>query len=182
MGYFIVDVIFKEPFMRHSLCIVPVLALAITVVPGCASKKFVRTSVGEVNSKVDSVKTTVEETQQRTTKNEERIGQVDQKAEAAATSAAAAGNAANAAAAAAKDANAKAAAVDSRVAAVEQASRRLLLEVTLSEDQGNFQSSKAELPDSTKSRIDQVINQLKTDPKGVYIEIEGHTDNVGPAE
>ena len=24
-----------------------------------------------------------------------------------------------------------------------------------------------------------MVNQLKADPKGVYIEIEGHTDNVG---
>jgi outer membrane protein OmpA-like peptidoglycan-associated protein len=28
-------------------------------------------------------------------------------------------------------------------------------------------------------RLDEVINQLKADPKNVFIEIEGHTDNVG---
>jgi outer membrane protein OmpA-like peptidoglycan-associated protein len=39
-----------------------------------------------------------------------------------------------------------------------------------------------ELPDEAKARIDEVINQLKADPKGVFIEIEGHTDNVGPQE
>ena len=26
-----------------------------------------------------------------------------------------------------------------------------------------------------------MVNQLKTDPKGIFIEIEGHTDNVGTA-
>jgi len=28
-------------------------------------------------------------------------------------------------------------------------------------------------------RLDEVVNQLKTDPKNIFIEIEGHTDNVG---
>ena len=30
-----------------------------------------------------------------------------------------------------------------------------------------------------KARLDELISQLKADPKGIYIEIEGHTDNVG---
>ena len=64
-------------------------------------------------------------------------------------------------------------------AAVETASRRLVYEVVLSEDQGNFKFGKAELPDAAKQRIDEMVTQLKADPKGVFIEIEGHTDNVG---
>ena len=53
----------------------------------CATKKFVRTSVGEVNGKVDSLGRSVEETQERTRRNEGKISEVDQKAEAAAQSA-----------------------------------------------------------------------------------------------
>jgi outer membrane protein OmpA-like peptidoglycan-associated protein len=64
---------------------------------------------------------------------------------------------------------------------VETAARRLIYEVTLSEDQGNFTFGGATLPDEAKARLDQMVNQLKTDPKGVFIEIEGHTDNVGEA-
>lgn len=168
--------------MRKSLWIASAVAMLVASVPACANKKFVRAAVGEVNSKVDSLNKTVEDTQDRTKKNEVRIGQVDQKAEAAADSATSAAAAANAAAAAARDAGTKVTAVDSRVAAVEKAAKRLLLEVTLNEDQGNFKSGKAELPDAAKARIDQVINQLKADPKSVYIEIEGHTDNTGDAE
>jgi outer membrane protein OmpA-like peptidoglycan-associated protein len=51
--------------------------------------------------------------------------------------------------------------------------------VTLSEDQGNFAFNDAELPDAAKQRIDQVVQQLKANPANVFIEIEGHTDNVG---
>ena len=168
--------------MRTKVLMAFALAVSVTALPACASKKFVRTSVGEVNSKVDSVGKTVEETQSRTKANEERIGQVDQKAEAAAKSASSAGSAASAAAAAAKAADDKAAAAQKSVAAVEAASKRLILEVTLSEDQGNFDRAKADLPEAARSRIDQLMNQVKGDAKSVFIEIEGHTDNTGSSE
>src|SRR5262245_6336903 len=163
--------------MRTNVLIALALAVSVAALPACASKKYVRTSVGEVNGKVDTLGKTVEDTQSRTKSNEEKIGQVDQKAEAAAKSAASAGSAANAAAAAAKTADDKAAAANTRVAGLEAAAKRLILEVTLNEEQGNFKRGKADLPEATKARIDQVINQLKADPKSVFLEIEGHTDN-----
>jgi peptidoglycan-associated lipoprotein len=161
--------------MRKSLFAASILVLSVAVAPACATKKFVRGQVGEINQKVDTLSGSLEETQERTRKNEERIGVVDQKAEAAGKSAADARSAADAAAASAKE-------VGGRVEAVETASRRLVYEVTLSEDQGNFKFGKTELPDEAKARIDEVINQLKADPKNVFIEIEGHTDNVGSTD
>ncbi|MGE0393967.1 MAG: OmpA family protein [Vicinamibacterales bacterium] len=162
------------------------LALAVAAAPACATKKFVRTSVGEVNSKVDTLGGTVEQTQSRVTAAEGRIGQVDQKAEAAGKSAATAQNAANAAAAAAKAADTKAAAAGAEAAAVKAVvdadKKKLLLEVTLSEDQGNFQFGSSELPEEAKVRIDDLVNKLKADPKAVYFEIEGHTDDRGSVE
>jgi outer membrane protein OmpA-like peptidoglycan-associated protein len=161
--------------MRKSLFAASILALSVAVAPACATKKFVRGQVGEVNTKVDTLSGSLEETQERTRKNEERIGQVDQKAEAAGKSAADARTAAEAAASRASE-------VNSRVDTVEASNRRLVYEVTLSEDQGNFKFGKTELPDEAKTRIDEVISQLKADPKGVFIEIEGHTDNVGSVD
>jgi peptidoglycan-associated lipoprotein len=161
--------------MRKSLFAASILALSVAVAPACATKKFVRGQVGEVNTKVDTLSGSLEETQERTRKNEERIGQVDQKAEAAGKSASDARSAADAAAARATE-------VNSRVDTVEAAARRLVYEVTLSEDQGNFKFGKTDLPDEAKTRIDEVISQLKTNPKTIFIEIEGHTDNVGTAE
>jgi outer membrane protein OmpA-like peptidoglycan-associated protein len=155
------------------------LALTVAVAPACATKKFVRTEVGNVNSKVDTLTGTVEETQERTRKNEERIGQVDQKAESAGRSATEARAAADAAAGAAKEVDSR---LGNRINTVEAASRKLVFEVTLSEDQGNFAFGKTELPDAAKMRLDEVIRQIKSDPKNVFFEIEGHTDNVGSPE
>jgi peptidoglycan-associated lipoprotein len=138
----------------------------------CATKGFVRTNVGEVNEKVDSLGRSVEDTQERTRRNEGRITEVDQRAGAAEQSAQRANSAAAEAATAANAAGAKADAVDA-------ASRRLVFEVVLSEDQGNFKFAKTELPDEAKARLDAMITDLKADPKGAYFEIEGHTDNVG---
>jgi peptidoglycan-associated lipoprotein len=165
--------------MRKSLLAASILALTVAVAPACATKKFVRTEVGNVNTKVDTLTGTVEETQERTRRNEERIGVVDEKAEAAGRSATSARAAADAAAASAKEVDGKVVTVNNRVTAVEAASRRLIYEVTLSEDQGNFAFNKTELPDTAKARLDQMVTDLKADPKGVFIEIEGHTDNVG---
>src|SRR5436190_3868143 len=94
--------------MRKSLIAASLLALTVAVAPACATKKYVRTEVGQVNGKVDTLSGTVEETQERTRRNEERIGAVDTKAEAAGRSATDARAAADSAAAAAKD-------VDSRL-------------------------------------------------------------------
>ena len=47
-------------------------AIAVGGSTACATKKFVRTSVGQVNDKVDSLGRSVEETQERTRKNEGR--------------------------------------------------------------------------------------------------------------
>jgi peptidoglycan-associated lipoprotein len=162
--------------MRKTFFAVSLVALTVAVAPACATKKFVRTEVGNVNTKVDTLTGTVEETQERTRQNADRIGSVDQKAEAAARSATEARAAADAAA---NEARAVETRVGGKVDEVVAASRRLVYEVTLSEDQGNFKFGKTELPDEAKARLDELVTQLKADPKGIYIEIEGHTDNVG---
>ena len=68
---------------RRMLFLVPVAAIAVGGSTACATKKFVRTSVGQVNDKVDSLGRSVEETQERTRQNEGKIAEVDQKAAAA---------------------------------------------------------------------------------------------------
>ena len=158
--------------MKKFAMIVPVLALALGGTTACATKKFVRTNVGEVNDKVDTLSRSVEETQERTKANEGRIGEVDQRAAAADSKAAQAGQRADAAYSAAE-------AVNTRAEAIEKASRRLVYEVVLSEDKGNFKFGKAVMPDEAKGEIDALVQQLKAEPKGAYIEIEGHTDAAG---
>jgi len=158
--------------MKKLVLVVPVLALALSGTTACATKKFVRTNVGEVNDKVDTLSKSVEENQERTKANEARIGEVDQRVAQADQKAVQAGSRADQAYSAAE-------AVNGRADAIEKASRRLVYEVVLSEDKGNFKFGKAAMPDEAKAELDTLVQQLKAEPKGAYIEIEGHTDSAG---
>ena len=161
--------------MKKLIGAVAITALALGGTSACATKKMVRQRVGEVNDKVDTLSKSVEETQQRTKTNEGRIGEVDQKAQAADKRAAAAGQRADEAYGAADKVNAKADAID-------KASKRLVYEVVLSEDQGGFKFNQTKMPEDMQKKLDELVAQLKANPNGAYIEIEGHTDNVGPKD
>jgi len=167
--------------MRTFMTAIAIVAVAVGAT-GCATKKYVQTSVGEVNDKVDSLGRTVEQTQERTRQNEAKIAEVDTKAAAAGTAAQQANSAAAAANSAAAAANSNANAVGGKLDAFDKSQRRLVMEVVINESSGNFQFGKTELPDEAKGQIDQLISKLTQDPKNVYFEIEGHTDNVGAAE
>lgn len=149
---------------------------AVSVMAGagsaCATKKFVRGQVDEVNGKVEKLGQSLEATQQQTKENAGRITQVDQKVTQVAATASTAQNTATTAQGAAEAAAAKANAVD-------VASKRLIFQVVINDAQGNFKLGKADLPDDVKAKLDELANKLKSAPAGNYIEIEGHTDNSG---
>jgi outer membrane protein OmpA-like peptidoglycan-associated protein len=157
--------------MKRLIGAIAITALAMGT-GACATKKHVRERVGEVNNKVDTLSKSVEETQQRTRTNEGRIGEVDAKANAAGQRAAAAGQRADAAYSAADKVNARADAIEKR-------SNRLVYEVVLTEDQGGFKFGQTKMPEDMQTKIDELVTQLKANPNGGFIEIEGHTDNVG---
>jgi peptidoglycan-associated lipoprotein len=158
--------------MKRLIGAIAISALALGGTSACATKKMVRQRVGEVNDKVDGLSKSVEENQERTRANEGRIGEVDQKAAAADQKAQAAGQRADAAYTAADKVNA-------RADEIEKASKRLVYEVVLSEDQGGFKFGQTKMPTDMQAKIDELVTQLKANPNGGYIEIEGHTDNVG---
>jgi outer membrane protein OmpA-like peptidoglycan-associated protein len=164
--------------MRKPVFVTGLFALTLAVAPACATKKFVRTEVGQVNDKVTTMGKSLEETQERVRQAEGKITDVDQRAQAAATEAKNVGTQAQQAASAA---DSKAVAVGTRADAIEASARKLLFEVVLSEDQGKFKFGKTELPAEAKAAIDQMVDGLKSQKSAVWVEIEGHTDNVGDA-
>jgi peptidoglycan-associated lipoprotein len=161
--------------MKRLIGAIAISALAMGGTSACATKKMVKQRVGEVNDKVDTLSKSVEETQTRTKANEGRIGEVDAKANAADQKAQAAGQRADAAYSAADK-------VNTRADSIERKANRLVYEVVLSEDQGGFKFNQTKMPDDMQAKIDQLVAQLKANPNGGFIEIEGHTDNVGPKD
>jgi peptidoglycan-associated lipoprotein len=158
--------------MKRFLTAIVISAVAVGGSSACATKKMVKQRVGEVDNKVDTLSKSVEETQERTRTNEGRIGDVDQKAQAANQRAAAAGQRADEAYGAADK-------VNTRADALEAASKRLVFQVVMSEDKAGFKFGQSKIPADMQAQLDQLVAQLKANPNGGYIEIEGHTDNVG---
>ena len=159
--------------------IVNVLAVGFVVVgatTACATKKFVRTEVEtlgtKVEQRVETLSQSLETTQEATRQNSASITKVDAKADQVGIWAKEAQTSASAA-------NSAAAAAAARAEAVDAATKRLVYEVVISEDQGNFKFGSAALPEPVQSRIDQMIADLKANPRGNFVEIEGHTDSSG---
>ena len=54
-----------------------------------------------------------------------------------------------------------------------------LYEVVLTDEAVKFGFDKYTLSDEAKAELDKFANKLKSDNQGVYLEIQGHTDNIG---
>lgn len=150
-----------EAHLKNPILSVLVVSIAAG---GCATKKFVARDVGEVNKKVDVLSTEVEKTQERVRANEERIERVSEQAQSGIREAGGT----------ARDAMTKA------DEAEKAAKGKIIYTVTLSDDKVTFPLGRAELADDTKGLIDETIGPFKAANKGVYFEIEGHTDSTGP--
>jgi outer membrane protein OmpA-like peptidoglycan-associated protein len=143
---------------------VPLLAASVALA-GCAKKSFVQREVGEVNKKVDAVSTQLESTQQRVQQNEVRIDAVDKTAQSGIS-----------------EAKGSAQAAMSKAQDAEKAAKgKLIYTVTLSNDKVRFPVNKAEISDEAKAMIDEAVAPLVQANRGVYFEIEGHTDSTGDA-
>jgi outer membrane protein OmpA-like peptidoglycan-associated protein len=149
--------------VRRTL-IVPLLAVSLLGL-ACAKKSYVQREVGEINKKVDAVSAEVEKTQQRVQQNEVRIDAVDKTAQSGIS-----------------EAKGSAAAAMSKAQAAEVAAKgKLIYTVTLSNDKVRFPVNKAEVSDEAKAMIDEAVAPLVKANRGVYFEIEGHTDSTGDA-
>ena len=119
--------------MRQVVRAVVVVSVMAVAGSACATKGFVRQSVGEVNEKVETLGQSLEATQQQTKENAARIVQVDQKADQAGAAAQTAQSSATAARGAAD-------AAATRVTAVEVAAKRLIFQVVISDDSGQLRT------------------------------------------
>jgi peptidoglycan-associated lipoprotein len=66
-------------------------------------------------------------------------------------------------------------------AAGKLANHQFLYEVVLTDDSTHFAFNHAGLSEQAKKALDQFADKLKQDNKNVYIEVQGFTDDVGPA-
>lgn len=167
--------------MTKSIFVVSCFAVTLAVAPACATKKFVRTEVGQVNEKVTTLGKSLEETQERVRVAEQKIGEVDTKAAQAGQAAQAADKNAQVAQQTGNQAMEVGKQAVAKVEAVEASTKKLIFETVLTDDQAKFRSGVAKLSDEAKAALDQMVAQVKSQKSAIWVEIEGHTDNVGDA-
>ena len=146
----------------------------------CATKKFVRTEVDAVGQRVETLSQSLETTQEQTRQNQAAITKVDAKADQVGIWAKDAQSSASNAQQAATTAQQAATTAFSRVDAVDAASKRLVYEVVINEDQGNFKFASTEPAGSgadAHRRDDRGSSRRIL--RGNFVEIEGHTDSSG---
>ena len=167
--------------MTKSIFVVSCFAVTLAVAPACATKKFVRTEVGQVNDKVTTLGKSLEETQERVRVAEQKIGEVDTKAAQAGQAAQAADKNAMTAQQTGTQAMEVGKQAVAKAEAVEASTKKLIFETVLTDDQAKFRSGVAKLSDEAKAALDQMVAQVKSQKSAIWVEIEGHTDNVGDA-
>ncbi len=139
-----------------------VVLIALVVGPACATKKFVRTESATLDQKIAEVSTEVEASQKRIKEHDDQlatIGSLISK----------------------QDSQIKA--VDGKIDEVKILIKgNLVLTATLKNSDAKFGFDSAALSPEAKSILDGFVQQLIETNKGVYIEVQGHTDNTGTDE
>jgi peptidoglycan-associated lipoprotein len=141
------------------------LVLAIAAA-GCATKKYVKTETGAVNSRVDTVQGQVEQAQTKLNDHEQRINGQDQKLGQVSQQVGEVSKTAQEALQRAQEAG-------------KLAEGKLLYETVLTDDKVKFGFNKSQLSSGARAALDEFAAKIKADNKPVYIEVQGHTDNVG---
>ncbi len=149
--------------MKDQMIRITALVAAVLVFPACATEKYTRTQVSESEARLaerlDGVDSTIEENQdlimdqdRRLGEQEARLGEVSKTALEA---------------------------LDRAIAAGQLAEGRLVYERLLSGEEVQFTVGGAELNAAARAALDAFAAELLEQNKGVFIEIQGHTDSTG---
>ena len=144
---------------RIAYVVGPAVVAAVLLSVGCATKKYVRQETATIDQKVEGIETAIEENQKRIKEHDERLATLgslitrnqDQIK-----------------------------GVDGKIEEVRKLTQgKLLFQETLKNDEAKFKFDSAELGPEAQAALDAFIERLVSENKGVYLEIQGHTDSTG---
>jgi len=126
---------------------------------GCATKKFVRQETATIDQKVEGIETAIEENQKRIKEHDERLvtlgSLITQQQD-------------------------QIKGVDGKIEEVRKLTQgKLIFKETLKNDEAKFKFDSAELGPEAQVALDAFIEKLVSENRGVYLEIQGHTDGTG---
>jgi len=146
-----------------TFLVAAVVVLGLLSGTGCATKKYVLGEVASLDQKVEGMEGTIEENQKRIKEHDERLVTLgslitqnqsemsQQKSE-----------------------------LDGKIDEVKRfAQGKLILQEVLRNEEAKFEFNSADLPDEAKAMLDQFVQTLIAQNRGLYLEIQGHTDSTG---
>ena len=164
--------------MRKSFLALAVIGIIWFGVTGCATKSYVHEQVAQAVDlmKVTGLEDAIKETQNQVEANQTEIAGLKE-----------------AAAEQNEQLHKLSSVSQEELTAVEEALSRaveagkvtkgkLLFEVTFTDDAVHFGFDRSNLSEEAKAALDGFAGSLKAENKNVYIEIQGHTDNIGREE
>ena len=145
---------------RHLVILAGLILVAALVTgPACATKKFVRTESATLDQKIAEVSSDVEASQKRIKEHDDQLSTIGSLITQ-------------------HDGQFKA--VDGKIEEVKTLIKgNLVLTATVKNSDAKFGFDSAALAPEAKSVLDAFVQRLVTENKGVYIEIQGHTDSTG---
>ncbi len=143
-----------------------ILIIGLIAGTGCATKKYVMSEVATLDQKVEGVESSVEENQKRIKEHDVQLatlGSLIKEQE--------------------SEISKQRTEFDGKLSEVKKAAEgRLIFQEVLKNDEAKFKFDKWELSDEAKVALDKFVEVLIAQDKGVYLEIQGHTDNTGEEE
>jgi len=147
---------------RVGLLFVPLIVFILVFASACATKKFVVQQVADLDKKVEGVSDEVEANQVRLREHDEKLATIGELITQ-------------------HDSQFKA--VDVKIGEVKTLIRgKLISKETLRTGDAKFGFDSFELIPEVKAAVDAFVRNLVEENKGVSLEIQGHTDNVGSEE
>jgi outer membrane protein OmpA-like peptidoglycan-associated protein len=141
-----------------------VILISLLASTGCATKKYVLGEVADLDKKVEGMENTIEENQKRIKEHDERLaslGSLISQQE--------------------SELSTKASELDSKISEVKKfAQGTLIYQEILNNDQVRFEFNKWDLTPEAQEALDMFVETLIAMNRGLYLTIQGHTDNTGP--
>jgi peptidoglycan-associated lipoprotein len=151
-------------YKRQAAWVVGILCVAVLAAPGCVSKKAYEGGMEDLDGRVVAVESAVEG-------NQKRINDLSKSTDQKVNSLKADNQ---------KSMQVGQQAMTKATAAEKAAQGKLVWKVVIKDDGVKFGFGKASITSSGISQLDQLAKQLKSKGRALFLEIEGHTDSVGP--
>jgi outer membrane protein OmpA-like peptidoglycan-associated protein len=145
---------------KRIVAVVGALLLAFVIIgTGCVTKKNLRTEIAALDKKVEGVETSVEENQKRIKEHDEKLTSIGSLI---------------------TQHDSQFVAVDGKIEDVKKMIKgNLIFTETLKSSDAKFKFDSAELSPEAQAALDKFVEALVALNRGVYLEIQGHTDKSG---